>query len=174
MKTQSAFFLCFFISTLALAQTTPSAGARPPVPGETSTVEERTGGILKNQNEEAVKGNQGAIKRARVYFIEPQNGATVPEKFKVKMAVEGYKIRPAGEAPDDVTSGHHHIIINGEAVKAGVPLPMDEKNIHFGKGQTETELQLKPGQYSLTLQFADGAHRSFGPRMSQTIKIKVK
>ena len=122
-----------------------------------------------------LEGNmKGAIKKARVFFIEPKDGAILPTQFKVKMGVEGMKIRPAGEAIDDMTSGHHHLIIDAEAADAGVVVPADEKHLHFGKGQAETELNLKPGVHKLTLQFADGAHRSFGPSMRQTIRIQVQ
>jgi hypothetical protein len=50
----------------------------------------------------------------------------------------------------------------------------DATHIHFGKGQEETELELEPGEYTLTLQFADGFHRSYGEKMSTTIKITVE
>lgn len=116
----------------------------------------------------------GAIKMAKVFFIEPKDGATVSKKFKVKMGVEGVKVRPAGEAPDEITSGHHHLIIDDSSPAKGQPIGTDATHIHFGKGQTETKLTLTPGDHTLTLQFADGAHRSFGEKMSQTIKIHVK
>ena len=41
------------------------------------------------------------------------------------------------------------------------------------KGQTEAVLDLPPGDYKLTLQFADGLHRSYGKDLSATINIKV-
>ncbi|MBP6707250.1 MAG: DUF4399 domain-containing protein, partial [Achromobacter sp.] len=40
--------------------------------------------------------------------------------------------------------------------------------------QTETELKLAPGKHTLTMQFADGAHRSYGPDLSSTISVTVK
>ena len=128
----------------------------------------------KDANAEFVGEAKGAIKKAKVFFIEPKDGATVSGKFKVKMGLEGMTIKKAGEKVDDMTSGHHHLIIDGAAIPAGQPIPMDEKHIHFGLGQTETEITLPKGDHTLTLQFADGAHRSFGPSLSQTIKIKVK
>jgi hypothetical protein len=60
-----------------------------------------------------------------------------------------------------------------EAMPEGQAIPADDMHLHFGKGQTETEVTLKPGEHKLTLQFADGAHRSYGPKMSKTIKITV-
>ena len=32
-------------------------------------------------------------------------------------------------------------------VPLGTVVPADERHIHFGKGQTEAELKLKPGTY---------------------------
>ena len=108
----------------------------------------------------------------RVAFLEPADGATVGQKFKVRMNVEGYEIGPLGDLTKG--KGHHHIVVNGSWIKDGEIVPTDEKLIHFGKGQTETELELKPGKYSLTLQFADGAHRSYGEQLSQTINVTVQ
>ncbi len=89
----------------------------------------------------------------------------------VKMLVKGMKVEPAG--PVAAGSGHHHIIVDGEAVAQNVPVPKDDTHLHFGKGQTEATLQLTPGEHSLTLQFADGLHRSYGPSMTATVKISV-
>ena len=106
-----------------------------------------------------------------VKFVEPANGATVTPKFKVKMGVEGYTIGPVGDLAKG--KGHHHLVVNGGPIPEGTVVPTDATHIHFGKGQTETELDLPPGKHKLTLQFADGAHRSYGPAMSQTIEIEV-
>jgi len=107
-----------------------------------------------------------------VHFVTPADGATVSNPITVKMAVEGMKVMPAGDLVVD--SGHHHLIIDGQPVPMGEAVPADKTHLHFGKGQTETELNLPPGEHTLTLQFADGKHQSYGPALSQTIKIEVK
>lgn len=107
----------------------------------------------------------------RVKFLEPINGAKVSPKFKVKMNVEGYTIGPLGDLTKG--KGHHHIIVDGASIPEGQVVPTDNTHIHFGKGQTEAELELAPGKHKLTLQFADGAHRSYGPAMSETIEVEV-
>jgi len=107
-----------------------------------------------------------------VSIVEPANGATVTSPFKVRFAVRGMVVAPAGEIV--AGSGHHHLLIDVDPIAAGTPVPADEKHIHFGKGQTETEVTLPPGTYRLTAQFANGAHQSFGPAMSQTIKVTVR
>jgi uncharacterized protein YfaP (DUF2135 family) len=107
-----------------------------------------------------------------VSFVEPADGATVTSPFKVKFAVTGMEVKPAGDMT--ANTGHHHLIINGDSMKAGEAIPADEKHLHFGKGQTETEVKLPPGQYKLTMQFANGAHQSYGEGLSKTIHITVK
>ena len=107
-----------------------------------------------------------------VSFVEPANGATVSSPFKVKFAVSGMEIKPAGDMT--ANTGHHHLLINATPVKAGEVVPADETHIHFGKGQTETEVKLAPGTYILSMQFANGLHQSYGPGMSKSIKVTVK
>lgn len=113
----------------------------------------------------------GALAQS-VSFVEPADGATVTSPFKVKFAVSGMEVKPAGDM--SANTGHHHLLINAEPVKAGEVVPADEKHIHFGKGQTETEVKLPPGVYTLTMQFANGAHQSYGPVGSKSIKVTVK
>lgn len=114
----------------------------------------------------------GALAQQSVAFVEPVDGATVSSPFKVRFAVSGMDIKPAGDM--SANTGHHHLLINAGAVKAGEVVPTDETHIHFGKGQTETEVKLPPGHYVMTMQFANGLHQSFGPGMSKEIKITVK
>jgi Domain of unknown function (DUF4399) len=107
-----------------------------------------------------------------VYFIAPMDGATVSSPFTVKFGLAGMGIKPAGELA--AGTGHHHLLINDTAMPAGQVIPANDTHIHFGKGQTETEVKLAPGTYKLTLQFADGYHQSYGSEMSATITVTVK
>jgi len=116
---------------------------------------------------------------ASIRFAVPANGALVEGELDdegkvsvhVEMAVEGVEVQPAGEVVPG--TGHHHVIIDGEGVASGEVVPADETHIHFGGGQTETDVALTPGEHTLTLQFADGIHRSYGPPMSTSITITV-
>ena len=107
-----------------------------------------------------------------VDFIQPKNGETVSQTFVVKFAVKGMKIAPAGDMSAD--TGHHHLLIDTPDVPEGTVIPMDDQHRHFGKGQTETEITLAPGRHRLTMQFADGAHRSYGEKFRKTIEVNVK
>lgn len=107
-----------------------------------------------------------------VDFGNLNDGDTVSSPVKVEFLVHGKTIKPAGI--DEEGTGHHHIIIDGKSITAGEVVPADDTHIHFGKGQTETQLELSPGKHTLTLQFADYAHRSFGSKWSKTITITVE
>ncbi|HWP60925.1 MAG TPA: DUF4399 domain-containing protein [Candidatus Acidoferrales bacterium] len=109
--------------------------------------------------------------KGKVFFAEPKDGAEVKGPVKVVMGLEGMQIKPAGEVVEG--TGHHHILINQDFMPPGQVIPTDDTHLHYGKGQTEAVLQLPPGSYKLTLQFADGLHRSYGKDLSATINIKV-
>lgn len=108
----------------------------------------------------------------KVWFSEPSDKAEVTSPVKFVMQVEGMTVKPAG-APEEGT-GHFHILINKEAIAAGQVITNDEFHKHYGAGQTQDSVELKPGDYRVTLQFADGAHVSYGSAWAQTISIKVK
>ena len=88
------------------------------------------------------------------------------------MEAHGIKVVPAGEPKPG--EGHHHIIVDGGPIREGDVIPADAAHLHFGKAQTEASVPLTPGKHKLTLQFADGLHRSLGEKLSQTIEITVK
>lgn len=106
-----------------------------------------------------------------VFFIEPQDGATVAGEVTVKMGVKGMAVQPAGELAEN--TGHHHLLIDAEPVAAGDVVPKTEQHLHFGKGQTEATIKLPSGRHTLTLQFADGKHTSYGEAMRSTITVVV-
>jgi hypothetical protein len=114
----------------------------------------------------------GVARADGVSFVAPKDGATVSNPVHVVFAVDGMKIAPAGTMTEG--TGHHHLLIDGAPLPKGEVIPVSDKSLHFGKGQTETDLTLPPGDHTLTLQFGDGAHRSYGPEMSKTITVHVK
>jgi len=109
----------------------------------------------------------------KVYFTNIKDGDTVKSPVKLSFGVDGMGVRPAGQDVNDKTTGHHHLIIDSDGIAPGQVVPMNDKHIHYGKGQTSAEVKLTPGKHTLRLQFADGAHRSYGPEMSAAIHITV-
>jgi hypothetical protein len=111
---------------------------------------------------------------ASVEFLSPRDGDTINGTVMVKFGVKGMDVKPAGEEIENKRAGHHHVLVNQAPIKSGEAVPFTDQHIHFGKGQTEAELKLPPGRYRLTLQFANGAHVSYGEALSQTINIVVR
>jgi uncharacterized protein DUF4399 len=110
---------------------------------------------------------------AKVFFKNLKNGETVKSPLKIEFGVEGIKLDTAGAIT--AGSGHHHLLIDaGDSIPAGTVVPKDSTHLHFGKAQSETEIKLAPGDHTLTLQYADGIHRSYGGKLAATIKVKVK
>jgi hypothetical protein len=109
---------------------------------------------------------------SEVFFVEPKDGAELASPFTVKFGVKNLLVEPAGEIK--AGSGHHHLLINSDSTPSGESIPADQTHIHYGKAQTEAQISLEPGTYKLTMQFANGAHQSYGSELSKTINIIVK
>jgi hypothetical protein len=110
-----------------------------------------------------------------VEFLDLKDNAKVKSPLKVKFGVEGMKVEIAGKDPTNRTTGHHHVLIDKDPIPVGVVIPPEDANHkHYGKGQTEAEIELPKGKHKLTLQFADGSHSSYGPEMSSTITVEVE
>jgi hypothetical protein len=110
---------------------------------------------------------------AEVYIISPKNGATVKNPVLVQFGLRGMGIAPAGVKFEN--TGHHHLLIDTDPpADLGQPLPATPNIMHFGKGQTETELTLTPGKHTLQLLFADSSHIPHQPPViSKKITITV-
>ncbi len=105
-------------------------------------------------------------------ILEPADGATVPTTFTVVMAADGLKVEPSGVV--NAGAGHLHILVDTAFIAAGIGIPFDPMHIHYGKGQTEAEVTLPPGQHTLKLQFADGLHRGLiGTQYRDEITVNV-
>jgi Domain of unknown function (DUF4399) len=110
---------------------------------------------------------------AEVYFIDLKNGATVPAKLKLFFGLRNMGIAPAGS--DRENSGHHHLLIDTPLPPLNQPIPNDFNHLHFGAGQTEAEITLKPGEHTLQLLMGDKDHIPHTPPvMSQRIRVRVE
>jgi hypothetical protein len=121
------------------------------------------------------KKEQQAEVKASVFFVEPKNNDQLSSPVKVVFGVKGMMVRPALEDVSDQASGHHHILIDHPQgfIEKGQPVPVNERHIHYGKGETEAIIELAPGVHTLSLQFADGAHLSYGKDLAATITVTV-
>lgn len=114
-----------------------------------------------------------APEAARVYFITPTNGATVNNPLIVRFGLQHMDVAPAGIQLEN--TGHHHLLIDTELPPLDQPVPADAQHLHFGKGQTGTELTLPPGEHTLQLLLGDFSHIPHQPPVvSEKITITVE
>jgi len=118
----------------------------------------------------AAKGTSNGVS-----FSNVQDGDTVPRTFTYRFQVNGgYELAPASAGLKE-NSGHHHVVVDsGGFVPKGEAIPFDATHKHYGKAQTEGELELEPGKHQITLQFANANHESYGKEFANTITVTVK
>jgi hypothetical protein len=120
-------------------------------------------------------GTTAAPPNASVYFINPKNGDAVTNSFTVQFGLKGMVIAPAGD--DEPNTGHHHLLIDTTLSPDELkqPIVSDARHLHFGGGQTQTELTLPRGPHTLQLVFGDWSHTPFNPPIvPPVITVTVK
>ncbi len=116
-------------------------------------------------------------KKARVFFIEPKNGAVVSSPVKMKFGSEGIEI--AAVPPGDVTKtrpnvAHYHVGIDQDCLPPGKTIVKGTPSwVHFGDGKDVFESQLTPGKHKLALQLGDDLHNTIAGTCS-VITVTVK
>lgn len=93
---------------------------------------------------------------ARLYFISPADGETVHSPVRVRFGAQRIGVAPAGIEAEG--TGHHHLIVDGDLPPMDQPIPSNDTYRHFGGGQTETTLELAPGEHTLQLLMGDHLH----------------
>jgi len=113
-------------------------------------------------------------KNESIYIVSPKNGDEVRNPVKIIFGLKNMGVAPAGTKKNN--TGHHHLLVNLDKLPdLTFPLPSNENLIHFGLGQTETEVSLKEGINTLQLILGDHMHMPHQPPLiSKKIKINVK
>jgi hypothetical protein len=120
-------------------------------------------------------GVPAPVSEPRVFILNLRDGAEVTSPFTVEFGLLGMRISPAGEEMEG--GGHHHLLIDADAadLPAGEPIPADENHRHFGGGQTETTLELPPGEHRLQLVMGDHNHVPHDPPVvSAPVTVTVR
>jgi Domain of unknown function (DUF4399) len=125
----------------------------------------------------SVSAGAQAKKKARVFFIEPKNGAVVSSPVHMKFGSEGIEI--AAVPPGDVTTarpgiGHYHIGVGVACLPTGRTIVKGTPSwVHFGDGKSEIDMQLTPGRHRLALQIGDDLHNTIAGTC-EMITVTVK
>ncbi|MEP3275146.1 MAG: DUF4399 domain-containing protein [Stappiaceae bacterium] len=129
----------------------------------------------------AFAGETPSLPGTTQYFVNLEDGAKVTGPVKVIFGLSGMGVAPAGVEKEG--TGHHHILLDRAPFGEGedgkdeydANILADEHNIHYGKGQTETVLDLPPGEHTLQLVLGDQNHIPHNPPVhSEVITITVE
>ncbi|MEN8183757.1 MAG: DUF4399 domain-containing protein [Myxococcota bacterium] len=108
-----------------------------------------------------------------LYFISPEDGASVESPVTVRFGLRGMGVAPAGVSTPN--TGHHHLLVDAGLPPLGQPIPADSQHRHFGAGQTEVSLELAPGSHTLQLLLGDQNHIPHDPPIvSERVTITVR
>lgn len=111
----------------------------------------------------------------RVFFVEPQDGATVKSPVKLVFGAEDFTIGAVPQGTVDTVRpdlGHHHVGVDTTCLPPGTVIPQAAPWVHFGGGQNQIDMQLAPGKHTLTLQIGDDKHTTIDGLCS-TITVTV-
>ena len=121
----------------------------------------------------AVAQQRSMPEDAKVYILWPPDGQVVRGGFWVRMGLSGAGVAPAGVVK--ANTGHHHLLVDVELPPLDREIPNDRHHLHFGRGQTETMLELPPGTHTLQLLMGDADHVPHDPAVtSRRITITVR
>ena len=112
---------------------------------------------------------------AYCYIGWPTDGQVVAagKPFRVWFGLRHMGVAPKGIAFNN--TGHHHLLIDTALPAAGEAIPSNRNHLHFGAGETETMLELPPGQHTLQLLMGDENHVPHTPPVqSKKITITVR
>lgn len=111
----------------------------------------------------------------RVFFIEPQDGATVKSPVHLVFGIENFEIAPVPAGTVETARpniGHHHVGVDTDCLPPGTEIPRASPWVHFGKGDNMIDMQLPPGPHRLALEIGDDKHTTIAG-LCTTISITV-
>ena len=123
----------------------------------------------------AIAAGSSSPSNAYLYIGWPNDGEVINggHPFRVWFGLRHMGVAPKGV--DRPNTGHHHLLIDTELPPLDEEIPSDRNHIHFGAGQTETMLELPPGEHTLQLLMGDYNHMPHNPPVySRKITITVR
>ena len=111
----------------------------------------------------------------RVFFVQPQDGATVKSPVKLEFGAQDFTIAavPQGTVTETRPSlGHYHIGVDADCLAPGTVIPRASPWVHFGDGKNVIDMQLPAGMHKLALQVGDDLHKTI-EGLCTTISVNV-
>ena len=162
------------LASLAVALALSGAGAWAHGHGQDKDHSAEHDNAAKTRTMPSKETKKPTMNAVELYIIAPLDGAVVSSPVRVQFGLRGMGIAPAGA--DLKNTGHHHLLVDvDELPNLDAPLPATDNVRHFGGGQTEASIELKPGEHSLQLLLGDFLHRPHNPPViSEKIRITVE
>lgn len=111
----------------------------------------------------------------RVFFVQPQDGATVKSPVQLEFGAQDFTISavPQGTLTETRPSlGHYHLGLDADCLPPGTVTPRAAPWVHFGDGKNVIEMQLPAGTHKLSVQVGDDLHRTI-EGLCSTISVNV-
>ena len=100
----------------------------------------------------------------RLVWVSPDDGAEVNTLVHLEFDAMNYEIAPVPEGTVETARegiAHHHVGMGGECLMPGTMIPRDNPGwIHFGDGSNTIDMQLEPGEHTLTIQAGNDLHEA--------------
>src|SRR6476659_242492 len=110
-------------------------------------------GLGARASAQAVKAAAKTATAAKVFFIEPKNGATVTSPVHMKFGSSGIEISavPPGDLKETRPGvAHYHVGIDQACLPAGKNIVKGTPSwVHFGDGKDVFDTKLTPGKHKL-------------------------
>jgi hypothetical protein len=111
-------------------------------------------------------GSPKSPTRVTITVVSPKDGAIVPadRPIPVLLQLRGARLVPASvqtfRSPPPANGGHIHILVDGQVTTM--------------QGQVGAQVVLSPGKHSIAAEFVDPYHRSFSPRIIDTVRVTAR
>src|SRR4051812_15471015 len=112
--------LAVLVVMMSVSVGVPKAIASPRATAVTAEGAQESGGKKPAAKKPAAK------KKARVFFIEPKNGATVTSPVHLVFGVEDFEISAVPQGTVETARpgvGHHHVGVDANCLPAGTVIP---------------------------------------------------
>lgn len=106
-----------------------------------------------------------------VSFVQPGDGDQVSSPVAIEAEAENFELRPAEEEESEQGVGHLHVIVDHGCLEPEYTIPQEEGYHHLSEGETETEIDLEPGEHDLCLQASDDMHLAYDLTDEITIEV---
>ena len=149
-------------------------------PDENSSDENSSDENSSEDPEEPVENIDYENPEGELEITEPEDGAQVESPVTFAMEVENFELQPAeadkpGDTDDASTpeggAGHLHVIVDEGCMDPGYVIPDEDGLYHLSDGESETEIELEPGEHDICAQAGDDLHNAYAITDEITIEV---